>query len=429
MRRLLLQFGAAALVVCAVVALAGSVIIRNTARQEAVHAAAELSDALAGSVVQPALRDAMQSDPAAAVAGLDTVVRNGLLSQSIVRVKLWNPQGTIVYSDERRLIGQSFQLDAHARAALTTPHTTAVISDVNRPENQYERNWSKLLEVYRPVWTPNGSPLLLELYFPYDLVTTRTAQLWRGFGGIMVSTIAAVFALLFPLAWALTREARHAQIQRERLLKRAADASTQEGRRIAASLHDGVVQELAAASFAVSAAADTAETRGDRALAERLDAAAATVRSSVAGLRALLVDVYPPALHNAGLAATLRDLAGLAAGRDLRVDVTVDEAVAQALSPAEQDAVFRIAQECARNSVNHASATQLGVRLQREGDAAVLTVTDDGVGFAPGDMLDSPAEGHLGLRLIGDAARAIDARLEVHSEPGAGTSWRLVVPT
>lgn len=38
----------------------------------------------------------------------------------------------------------------------------------------------KLLEVYRPVWTPDDDPLLFETYAPYDDVTTSAGQLWRG---------------------------------------------------------------------------------------------------------------------------------------------------------------------------------------------------------------------------------------------------------
>ena len=58
------------------------------------------------------------------------------------------------------------------------------------------------------------------------------------------------------------------------LLQRAVDASTEERRRIAATLHDGVVQELAATSFAVAGAAERAARAGRPDLAELLHGAA-----------------------------------------------------------------------------------------------------------------------------------------------------------
>ena len=63
---------------------------------------------------------------------------------------------------------------------LVAPTTHAEVSDLTRPENRYETGGGKLLEVYRPVWTPSGQPLLFETYMPYDSVTDahRRAVAW-----------------------------------------------------------------------------------------------------------------------------------------------------------------------------------------------------------------------------------------------------------
>ena len=58
-----------------------------------------------------------------------------------------------------------------------------------------------------------------------------------------------------PLAWSLARRIHNAQRERERLLINAVDASTVERRRIAADLHDGVVQDLAGVAMGITAAA------------------------------------------------------------------------------------------------------------------------------------------------------------------------------
>ena len=81
---------------------------------------AELTDVLGESVVQPALTDSMADDPVAAAA-LDGLVRGRVMSASLVRVKLWSPDGRILYSDEHRLIGRRFGLDEDARRALRAP--------------------------------------------------------------------------------------------------------------------------------------------------------------------------------------------------------------------------------------------------------------------------------------------------------------------
>jgi len=313
-----IQLGAAAIVVLCLVAIAGSIVSRRTAESQSVHEAAELTDVLGASVVQPVLTDAMANNPAAASAALDGVVRSRVLSDSVVRVKVWTPQGRIIYSDESRLVGMSFPLDDSALAVLATPQTRAEVSDLGAPENRFERSQGKLLEVYRPVWTPSGAPLLFETYFRYDTVKDRASELWRGFVGIMLSSLGVIFVLLLPLVWTLFAKIRRGQAQREALMQRALDASLEERQRIAATLHDGAVQELAAASFAVAGGAETAASRGDAALAAELRDAAGAVRTSMGGLRSLLVDIYPPALRSAGLPAALRDLVATMAGRGSR---------------------------------------------------------------------------------------------------------------
>lgn len=425
LRRVVIQLGAAAIVVLCLVAIAGSIVSRRTAESQSVHEAAELTDVLGASVVQPVLTDAMANNPAAASAALDGVVRSRVLSDSVVRVKVWTPQGRIIYSDESRLVGMSFPLDDSALAVLATPQTRAEVSDLRAPENRFERSQGKLLEVYRPVWTPSGAPLLFETYFRYDTVKDRASELWRGFVGIMLSSLGVIFVLLLPLVWTLFAKIRRGQAQREALMQRALDASLEERQRIAATLHDGAVQELAAASFAVAGGAETAASRGDAALAAELRDAAGAVRTSMGGLRSLLVDIYPPALRSAGLPAALRDLVATMAGRGPAVVLDVDDDAAAALLPDEQEAAFRIAQELLRNVVHHARAEHVSVSLKRQGASVQLTVADDGAGFDPSQTATGD---HFGLRLITDLATAIGADLRVRTAPGHGTTWRLSVP-
>jgi signal transduction histidine kinase len=426
LRRVVFQLGAAALVVVCLVVVAGSLVSRHLSERQSVHMAAEFTDILATSVVQPVLTDVMLNDPVAARATLDSVVRARVLSVSVVRVKIWTPQGKIIYSDEAKLTGTTYPLDESALAVLATPQTRAEVSDLSKPENRYERSQGKLLEVYRPVWTPSGNELLFETYFNYNTVNERASELWRGFLGIMLSSVGVIFILLVPLVWTLFARIRRGQAQREALMQRALDASLEERQRIAATLHDGAVQELAAASFSVAGGAETAAARGDDVLAAELRDAAGAVRTSIGGLRSLLVDIYPPALRSAGLSAALRDLVATMAGRGPAVELDVDEDAAAVLSAEEQQAVFRIVQELLRNVVRHARAEHVSVSLRRDGDAVLVTVADDGVGF---DLAQAMPGDHFGLRLITDLVTASGAGLRVRTAPGDGTAWQLSVPT
>jgi signal transduction histidine kinase len=424
MRRVILQMTVAAAVVGCLVGIAGSVISRRIAQSQSVHDVAQITDVFAESVIQPALTNEMATSPEKAAA-LDSLVRTRMASGSLVRVKVWSPQGVVLYSDESRLVGQKYRLDSGAQAALASPQTEAEVSDLSRPENAYERSQGKLLEVYRPIWTPNGSELLFETYYRYDVVTDRSSQLWRGFVGVTLSSVALVFVLLVPIMWTLLRRTRRAQAQREAMMQRAFDASQDERQRIAAALHDGIVQELAAASFAVAGGAEAAANRGDDELAGDLRSAATTVRTSMGGLRSLVVDIYPPTLRSAGLSAALRDMTATLAGRSTEVRLQVDDEAVAMLTHEQQEAIFRVAQECLRNTVKHAAARTAQITVYADGDYVTLEVSDNGMGF----VATHRPEQHLGISLMSDVAASVNAQLDLRTAPGEGATWRMRVPT
>jgi two-component system NarL family sensor kinase len=427
MRRIFAQVIAATALVLVVVAVAGSYASRRVAERESVNTAAQTTDLFAESIVQPALEDGLLTGSSAAFARLDDAVRGRVLGDLVVRVKIWTPTGKIIYSDEPKIVGSTFTLGPEEREVLVTPTTVAEVSDLSRPENRYERGSGKLLEVYRPVWTPSGQPLLFETYLPYDTVTTRAAQLWRGFAGITLTCLLLLIVLMLPILWRLLDRVNAAQSQRVALLEHAVDASGDERRRIAGTLHDGVVQELAAASFAVAGAAERASAVGQRDLAGMLRGAAEAVRGTIGGLRSLLVDIYPPNLRSAGLAAALTDLAGTVRTRDIAVDLDMPDDSRTGLDEEGERLVYRVAQESLRNVMRHAAASRVDVALVVTGEVVTLTVRDDGVGFDVEEALRRPPEGHVGLQVMMDLTTQAGATLEVSSAPGDGTCWRLTV--
>ena len=426
-RRILVTVAVGALLALIVVSVLGVVAARTLAERQSVNDAANTADLLAEAVVQPALQDSITSQDPQAVAAVASALQEYLSTSSIVRVKLWSSTGQILYSDEPRLVGAQFDLDDEEREVLSDPKTKAEVSDLDEAENRFERGQGKLLEAYRPVWTPSGDPLLFETYSPYDEVDQRTSQLWRGFAGVTVSSLLLLVALMIPLLWQLLTRVRAAQRQRELLLERSMDASADERQRIAGTLHDGVVQELAGASFAVSGAAARAASLGEAELADELRGAAGTLRDSIGGLRTLLVDIYPETLETAGLLEVLRDLAATLRSRGIEVRLDLPEADPD-LGAERDRLVFRVTHECLQNVREHSGAEHVRISLRRDQGAWKLEIADDGIGFDPQAAIAQPAEGHFGLRVLADVAGSHGASLEVASSPGHGCTWRLTLP-
>jgi two-component system, NarL family, sensor kinase len=417
------QFATSVLLAAVLVGAGSAYFFRSTGTSQAIKQARVVTATIASTAIEPALENGIVTDDPKAVAALDRVVRRFVVRGDVVRIKLWTAAGRIVYSDEKKLIGSTYPLDDEDLETIRTGKVSADISDLRKAENQYERGFGKLLQVYLRVRTPNGRPLLFETYQRYSSVAASGYSLWLAFLPILLGALALLAVVQLSLAWSLTRRLRSGQQERERLLLRAIQASNTERRRIAADLHDSVVQDLAGISLSLGAAAGEAREDETRSLLER---GAAGTRQSIRRLRSLLVDIYPPNLQAEGLPAALSDL--LEPLSERQVETSLDVQDSARLSPAAEQLVFRCAQEALRNVAAHADAQHVAVTLAGDNGRVRLTVEDDGKGFTPDDVAAKQAGGHLGMTLLADAAADFGARFEVDSDPGRGTRVVLEVP-
>ena len=416
------KFALAGLVAVALVGIGTLVASRGLGQREAIADARATTVIKAQGVVEPAVSDELLSGEPAAVARVAAIVDSEVIDRSLVRVKLWERSGRIIFSDEPRLIGATYELDEEDREALRTGRIEAEVGDLSKPENRFERRYGKLLEVYLPLETPGGEPVLFEAYFRYDSVEASANRLFRSFAPIALGALLLLQLVQLPFAWSLARRLRARLQEREGLLQQAITASERERRQIAGDLHDGVVQDLAGVGYALAAGA---RADGDATVRTRLlETSAEQVRESIKALRSLLVEIYPPNLEEEGLGPALSDLLARAGGRGVSAELEA-EGVEGRLPPAVAGLFYRAAQEAVRNSLNHAGASCLRVRVKRTDSMAVLEVEDDGRGFDP----DTPATaGHLGLRGLAGLVSDAGGVMRVRSAPGAGTTVRVEVP-
>ena len=424
--RAVAQFVVAGLVAVAVFFGATLLVLSELGQREAVRDAREFAVLAGQGILEPALTDDVLSGAPDSVQRLDRIVQERVLSDRVVRVKIWTRDGRIVYSDEPRLIGARYALGEDEVEALGNGAVQAELSDLSHPENRFERGQGELYEVYTRLRTPNGTPLLFETYQRSAVLTSSARDVWLPFAVPLLAGVLLLWLVQVPLAWRLARRLRRSLLARERLLLHAVEASADERRRIAAQLHDGVVQELAGVSYSLAAAADGAGAAVPAEARGTLREAAASVRSAIRQLRTLLVEIHPPNLQSAGLGAALGDLlaplgrAGVATSLEVGEDVDV--------SPETELLLFRAAGEAIRNVQQHADARSVTVRASCADGRACLEVVDDGAGFASADRERRRAEGHVGLSLLEELAASRGGRLTVTSAPGDGTAFRIEVP-
>lgn len=421
LRNPVVQFLAAGLLLLVVLAIGTGELSQHAANQEAVDETRAITRVLARSVAEPAIPRGLVDGRAGAIDRLDRTVLERLLVDDVRRIKIWNADGRIVYSDETALIDETFELGVDEIDVLEKGGTDAEVSDLSQPENRFEADSGGMLEVYTRVMSPEGQPLLFEVYYSADDLAARKEAILSSFRPITLSGLLLLLLLTTPLLWVLTRRLEAAGRDRERLLRAAVDASDSERRRIARDLHDGVVQDLAGTSYALAAAGQSLRD-ADPATAAEIDLMSGSLRTSLRSLRSLLVEIYPPELHTNGLSAALADLVAPATGAGVDADVQVSD-----IDGVDEDIialVWRVAQEAVRNALRHGQPDKIEVRVTDEDGVVVLEVCDDGKGFDPGKVV---LDEHFGLRGLRDLIAEVGGRLEVRSSPGAGTTVRLEV--
>jgi len=194
-----------------------------------------------------------------------------------------------------------------------------------------------------------------------------------------------------------------------------------ERHRLARELHDAVTQTLFSASLIADVLPRIWERNPDTGAA-KLEELRELTRGALAEMRTLLLELRPATLTESSLEELLRQLAAAVIGRS-RLQVDVEVKGERPLPPETQVALYRIAQEALNNTVKHAGATQVRIRLQFLPDCVTLEVVDNGRGFDP----TAVSIHSLGLGIMRERAAKMNAHWQIESSIGEGTTIRVKV--
>ena len=423
-RRALSRFALAGLLAVLVTTGLTWIVVRRAGSDQARRAARQQARLAGQGIVEPALADGILTGSESALNSLDRVVNERILSDRVVRVKLWAADGTIVYSDEARLIGQRYPLGTDEQTALRDGNLDAEFTSLDRPESRFERGNGPLMSVYFRIRTPNGTPLLYEEYERISSVTADTSALVRRFALPALAALALLWLVQLPLAWRLASDVRQSRQERERALQQAIAASDLERQRIATDLHDGIVQDLVGLSYRLAASAENPNTTRDETVAALAEGAAGA-RAGVRRLRAALLSINPENLQALGLRRAVDDLVSPLTDAGVHAVVRVEDFQ---VKPSVEAVVYRGLQEVLRNVHAHADAENVHVDVRRLDSKVVVEVVDDGKGFSEADRANREKDGHVGLRLHADLLRQLGGTFVIRSDPGVGTQVTMEVP-
>ncbi len=191
-------------------------------------------------------------------------------------------------------------------------------------------------------------------------------------------------------------------------------------------LHDNIAQLLSATTTRIALARRNVRSNALRKELAEVRKALETVLQEVGELSRQL---RPSLLDQVGLPAAIEKHAAAFRER-VKLDLTVECHVPSAsdLDGERATNLFRIAQEALHNIEKHAGATAARIRLLEDDKLLRLEIEDNGRSFHPDRASEAQKNGHLGLVGMRERAEMLGGTLEIHAEPGNGTTVRAAVP-
>ena len=432
------------------------------AREE--RAAASRAELVANEAIGPVLTASDLTGPVngARYAEIESVVRTTLLADpGILRIKLWGPNGMILFSNNPNEVGLQPPLEDDLGEALAG-ELQSDVSDLTAEENVGERSLgSRLFETYVPFRVGMSGPVVgvIEVYQDYSVIQGEVDRLTRTLSISLGIGLLALYVVMLPLMIGITRTLRRQNNQLHEQADQLSDLLEREQDTVAE------LREL-----------DRMKSDFVAATSHELRTPLTSIRGYVHILRGSALASDPVAVEALGaverqssrlfrlIANVLResdlehdDVGGAVfrfAFEDLLDEVVADfhdtgkrivSEVPDDLSPVTADR--RRIQDVLVNLIDNAlkyssTATRVTVGARIDGSTLTFWVSDEGIGIEESDLpriferfyqADQTATRSyggvgLGLHIVSGLLEAIDGRIDVQSTPGAGSTFTVTVP-
>ena len=279
--------------------------------------------------------------------------------------------------------------------------------------------------------------------YTFSVIASNSDGVWNNEGqSLQVSVIAPfnrtywfdllVICSLAIVVWAIWRY-RVVRFEQEHALQQAFSreliaSQENERKRIAAELHDSLGQRLVVlkniALFSLRSPAS--DVNGEaahsmREISEEANMAIEETRQISYNLRPFQLDRLGLTKAIEGMVRRVSSASGLPIVSDLD---NIDELFPEDL----RINFYRIIQESLNNIMKYACGSQASVRVRKSGDHVLLTISDDGCGFATGTRHHDSGRSGFGLTGMAERARLLGGELKIHSVPGQGTTITVEIP-
>jgi len=313
---------------------------------------------------------------------------------TVVRVKLMDSRGVVIYSTKKEQIGHNENTNAGYEAAIAGKVASNLI--YRDSFNAFDKTTGdeNLIQTYLPVRKSEDTPVLgvFELYADVSSLVYQAerTQVIMVLGAISIMGL-AYLALLFFVRRAdqIMETQRQTIFDRTRALEMVSAqlfiGQEKERKRVAGDLHEGLAQSLAGIKLQLdSALMEMAKNRG-RGDLSALDSAVDELAKVIDHTRSLAMELRPASLDDLGLVDTLawhlKQLAQSYPAVSISSQLEIEESD---IPPHLKTGIYRVVEEILDPMVRQPQVSSVAIRLGRSRNELKLLVSDTGQPYRPG---------------------------------------------
>lgn len=393
------------------------------------------------SSVAPLVQELAESDvlKPATLAELDELMAQTAIAERIVTMNIWRLDGTIVYSQEKGMIGRTFPPERGFSRAAAGELAAELDETPDEHDRHVRATTDSLLEVYAPVRETHSRRVIAvsEIYTNGEILRTHVwrevASSWLIVGHVAFFMVAALWGIVVggsriigeqrlqlraqigELQTLLTQN-EDLRVRLQRSNTKAAAANERFLRRIGSDLHDGPAQLLSYSLLRLHRFVPLVERDGNEKERRELSLIRDALSDTLREVRNISEGMALPELDPISLKDTI-ELAIASHERLTHTRVSRNLGVLVADAPQSlKICAYRFVQEGLTNAFRHAGGNEQGVTAQGT-QSLEITVSDGGPGLA----IDNLRAGGLGLVGLRARIEAIGGYLEMRSAKGEGT--------
>jgi signal transduction histidine kinase len=384
-------------------------------------------------------------------AGLAELLAGTPLGKKIISLKIWDPDGTVLYSSDVGQVGKKFPIDEGLEDALRGSIYSEISERTEKEEAEHGGPRGRVIETYTPLHADRlGKVIAAAEFYQSPVEIDREAGVaqrrsWLTVAGTMLVMYLMLFMLVRRGSRTIDRQQHDLSEKVMQLtelnaqntvlhqrVKRAAERATALNehflQRISADIHDGPGQDLGFALMRLKSVAEDKNTENcpnQQWLAENLAPVRAAVQAALTDLRSISGDLQLPDIEH----LNVEQLAARVV-RDYENKTTAKVGLESSIpgvgaTERVKITVYRLLQESLANAFHHAKCENCRIVLGAHGETLLVEVIDDGPGF---DLPAAMEKGRLGLAGMRERVEVLGGTFELVSGLGQGTTVRASLP-